>query len=177
MATREEVLAYVDANGCTTAQASEHFGGHPSAGTIRVWLQRRRQAAQRPPPLRKTGAKEKKPRKEGGTGETVRQAEVRARARAALGAMPEGDRERIRKSRDHVLELIADREWVRANPKGFAAIMRGFRDLVTTIPEILAIDDRTGTRDDGEDQAELAAAFEVDPGAPVELRAVRGGGG
>jgi hypothetical protein len=49
--SRDDVLAYVDATGCTAVEAAAHFGDRLSANQVRAWLSRRRKSVQSPPPV------------------------------------------------------------------------------------------------------------------------------
>ena len=187
MATPEQraaVLADIAAGVPQRAAAARH--GVPP-GTVAYWCARARShggapsAARRFAPVR--GGKGDGETGEGGSGGGVAppapvQAKVSRATRAgqvSAADLPFDARRMLREAVTKGLTYLSDGP--AGDPKGWAQAARGLKEILTQTPDILTFEERTGARDASEDRAELEAAFEMDPGAPVELRAVRGGGG
>jgi len=86
-------------------------------------------------------------------------------------------RAKLVQARDNGLDAVADPEFARANPAGYAQVMRGLRELTEMAPELVRME-RTITPPAmaGTDTAsELARAMGVDPNAAPPLVALRGG--
>lgn len=86
-------------------------------------------------------------------------------------------RAKLIRARDNGLDAVADPEFVRENPTGYAQVMRGLRELTDMAPELVRME-RTITPPvtAGTDAAsELARAMGVDPNAAPPLVALRGG--
>lgn len=161
----------MEAEKAGAAKASRHFS--LPYDRVKKWAQRAGYSSRTGQPLtEKARAQIAKMKKER---ERARKAAQPARVRPPT-PMTDEVRDGLNEAVRNAVSIIRNREWVEANPNGFAALSRGLKDLVGVSPDILALPSRLRAADTSGDSApdDLAAAMGVDLTAPPTLTVLSG---
>lgn len=112
---------------------------------------------------------------EGGKGESPKATPTGSRAREPV-PMADEVRDGLTKAVQHGVSIMSNREWVEANPSGYASLAQGLKNLVSVAPDILALPGRLKAGDTQGDTApaDLAAAMGVDLTSPPTLTVLTG---
>lgn len=162
----EQVTEWMRAHKAGAAEAAREFG--LPYERVKKWAQRAglsRHGREVKPKAGEQGGKG------GGPKATVRP----SRAREPV-PMADEVRAGLTKAVEHGVAIMSDREWVEANPAGYASLAQGLKNLVSVAPDILALPGRLKAGDTQGDTApaDLAAAMGVDLNAPPTLTVLTG---